>query len=141
MACSAALTENGENGICSPARAGTNPRSHCIDRGAFACGTTGVCDGQGACAVHPNGTTCDEGMSCQAGECVGEPSEPDEPTDCAGKSDGTVCSEGDGCTLGLCRGGACVETHKLDGTRCEARRLHRGPMQARSRGHPSVECG
>jgi hypothetical protein len=46
-------------GTCSPISAGTpDPHGVCADQGAPSCGTSGQCDGAGACAPYPAGTTC-----------------------------------------------------------------------------------
>src|SRR4051812_5889096 len=45
-------------GTCTPATAGTNPRAMCDDQGKASCGTTGVCDGEGACQKYPANTVC-----------------------------------------------------------------------------------
>ena len=139
VACTAELKGWGEDGTCGAVVEGTNPRSLCEDEGAASCGTTGVCDASGNCAVYEDGTSCGDGMSCQAGACVsGSPcfgkSDGTEcgegkvcqagecvaaPADCAEQPDGAICAEGGGCTVGICRDGDCVETYKLDGTRCE----------------------
>lgn len=53
QACVAALT-GADDGQCAPVRAGEDPADAC-DAGP--CGS-GTCDGHGACALEPAGTTC-----------------------------------------------------------------------------------
>lgn len=111
VACTAARKGHGTDGTCEPVAKGTNPREECRDDGAASCGTTGTCDGKGACAVYEDGTDCGDGKVCEAGQCGGG--------FCGEQADGTPCGEADDCTFGLCRDRKCVPIHKLDGTRCE----------------------
>jgi len=111
-------TECGDGMICQSSECVTAPV--CWDQAdGTECGDGKICQA-GACVTapvcwdQPDGTECGDGKICQAGECVAAPS-----SACAEQADGTLCDEGDGCTVGICRDGACVETHRLDGTRCE----------------------
>lgn len=58
MACSAAQKGQGPDGECGLVAAGTDPFNDCSDQGPGSCGTSGACDGNGACAVYPAGTPC-----------------------------------------------------------------------------------
>ncbi|HVU50227.1 MAG TPA: hypothetical protein VHL80_06055 [Polyangia bacterium] len=65
----------GREGTCWPIDAGgLDPHGRCIDQGAASCGTNGRCDGLGACASYPPGTSCSP-ASCtgstltMAGQC------------------------------------------------------------------------
>jgi hypothetical protein len=53
----------GAEGFCMFADVGTNPRGACVDSTPANCGQTGVCDGAGACAIYPAGTSCKD-ASC-----------------------------------------------------------------------------
>ncbi|MBI5542723.1 MAG: hypothetical protein HY901_02465, partial [Deltaproteobacteria bacterium] len=58
QACSAAKKGSGADGVCGPIGVNTDPDSECIDQGAASCGTSGVCDGAGACSRYASGTVC-----------------------------------------------------------------------------------
>lgn len=82
MACTAALKGSGEDGVCAPIAAGTDPLDQCNEVDPpDTCGRDGFCDGAGACReFSPTGTpcaepTCSNGLvnapQCNpAGECV-----------------------------------------------------------------------
>lgn len=55
-------------GTCSAVPSGNmDPRGLCLNQGpANACGTTGFCDGDSACAYYPSTTACGAGASCSA---------------------------------------------------------------------------
>ena len=58
---------NNSAGSCKPVPAGgTDPTGTCQDQGAASCGTTGFCDGAGACALYGASTQC-AGPSCPTG--------------------------------------------------------------------------
>ena len=57
----------GTEGICLPALPGTDPGDRCPTEDATSCGTTGVCDGTGACARYSGNA----GVVCAAEACVG----------------------------------------------------------------------
>jgi hypothetical protein len=106
-ACSAAKKGSGEDGVCGPVAANTDPDDECPTQDKSTCGTSGVCDGQGACARYPANTPCGSaeckdgvasGLLCTAdGKCQQQvkPCEPyfcKDPTACATEIDG--CAEG-----------------------------------------------
>lgn len=102
MACSAAKKGGGTDGVCEPIAAGTDPDDECVARPAASCGTTGVCDGKGACQRYPDGTPCDDGDACTSGEVCAQGA-------CTGKR--RACDPPDACHLpGVCDGqtGECV---------------------------------
>ncbi len=53
----------GTVGTCVNAQLGTDPRDECAVEAASTCGSTGMCDGTGACDKYPAGTVCKE-MGC-----------------------------------------------------------------------------
>jgi hypothetical protein len=57
-ACSAAKTGLGNNGVCGPIQPGSDPDSECPETDPKTCSFTGVCNGQGACAIYPKSTPC-----------------------------------------------------------------------------------
>jgi hypothetical protein len=57
-------------GTCNPVPpGGVDPTRTCADSGAGTCGTTGFCDGGGACATRALGTSCTGGATCVDGVC------------------------------------------------------------------------
>jgi hypothetical protein len=96
MACSAKLKGSGTDGTCGPSAAGTNPGNACVNTGAASCGTTGLCDGNGACATYPDGTGCGAVNECSDGACAKGTCAP------VHKLDGTPC------TGGICVAGGCL---------------------------------
>ena len=132
VACTAALKGSGADGVCGGVVDGTNPRSAC--EGGEVC-QAGVCVAPSACAGQPDGTECGAGKVCENGACV------DAPTECEGQANGTICSIGDGCTMGICQQGSCVETHKLDGTRCEGGICVAGECKADPHVAPTTGAG
>ena len=76
VACSAAKTGAGSNGLCRPVMAGTDPDTECSVDTGNQCGRDGTCDGLGACRLQVTGTTCGS-PSCSnailtpAGKCNG----------------------------------------------------------------------
>jgi MYXO-CTERM domain-containing protein len=68
LACSAAKKGGGADGSCGPLPADTDPDNECPEDPESSCGRTGVCNGQGACQVYPEGTLC--ARSCEVGTAV-----------------------------------------------------------------------
>ena len=66
QACTGAKKGSGLNGICGTIANATDPDNECTDQGALSCGTTGVCNGAGACALYTGGTQCGT-PACGAG--------------------------------------------------------------------------
>jgi len=61
-ACNIVIT----SGTCTMVADGMDPDSECATQAASTCGTSGTCNGAGACALHPAGTSCST-SSCSAG--------------------------------------------------------------------------
>ncbi|HET7541491.1 MAG TPA: FG-GAP repeat protein, partial [Polyangiaceae bacterium] len=62
-ACQSCLAKNkasggGADGVCGSVKAETDPRDSCPESSSGSCGTTGLCDGKGACAIRALGTSC-----------------------------------------------------------------------------------
>jgi hypothetical protein len=84
LACTAELKAEGADGVCGPSPKG-QPDSACKARSQI-CGVTGICDGDGACAVHVDGDSCDdEGAVCKKGKCIGK-----APVGCS--NDASACA-------------------------------------------------
>ena len=158
--CLAALKGSGNDGTCGPVKAGGDPKKACASLPASTCGTTGACDGVGACAVHAKGVECAPGVcngvsATAAGACDGKqtcvvpqpkncaPGYACDAGECAQK-----CDDDDDCdlahgfgrrngTCGVVRGGACEATADcLSGDFCSA-----GLCCDRQCDGPCQECG
>jgi hypothetical protein len=119
-ACTAAKKGAGIDGVCGPVRSGTDPDGDCVDQGAASCGTRGVCDGSGACALYQAGTVC-AAASCEgntltqasqcdgAGNCVGKGSVDCTPGNCGGSICQLVCAVDADCKVvtAYCGAGMC----------------------------------
>jgi len=118
MSC--ALT--GSAGTCtSVSPGGTDPANQCVAQAAATCGTTGFCDGKGACQLYAAGTqcaapTCPMGMTtatlartCNgAGVCQPASTQSCAPFACSGTACVAVCSKDGDCAPGnVCNGGSC----------------------------------
>jgi hypothetical protein len=103
--CLASKKGAGTDGTCGPISAGTDPDNECPNSGATTCGTSGLCDGNGACALYPSGTVCTN-ASC-AGNTLTQ----------QGLCDGNgacVAGAATDCSPGSCSGGTCVKACKVD---------------------------
>ena len=69
-ACSAELT-GAASGVCAAVLRNTDPDDDCEDEGAESCGQTGMCDGDGACAIYGSTTVCGS-AGCSAGTAQSE---------------------------------------------------------------------
>ncbi len=58
MACTSAKQGAGMDGTCGPIQALLDPDTECAAQPTSSCGTTGFCDGAGACQRHASGTIC-----------------------------------------------------------------------------------
>ena len=111
--CQSCLQKNkasngGVDGVCGSVKLDTDPRDSCLDSGADSCGTTGLCDGKGACSVRAPGS------SCTFPACAG-PTSSTLSSACNGsgecKPTATVpCQLGYACVLGNCRSGCFADT-------------------------------
>ena len=59
-------TAPGSFGICVAAATGTDPRDECDNQGAASCGTSGKCNGAGACAFYAGGACGSTTPACNA---------------------------------------------------------------------------
>jgi hypothetical protein len=106
-------------GSCQPVLVGgADPLASCLAMTASTCGTTGVCDGSGACALHPMGTpcaaaSCDPATSMRkaaatcngAGTCGPAVTTSCAPYACAG----AVCKTAPCADVNDCSGGAACD--------------------------------
>jgi len=92
--------------VCLFAQAGTDPGEDC-EPGAAACGTTGLCDGEGACLQQAAGSECAP-ASCAAGVRT-------SPGFCDGRG---LCAPGleHACPSGACEGDLCAAGQADGGT-------------------------
>lgn len=98
--CLAAYTGK-PNGTCASSLATLDPDQECAETASGSCGTTGLCDGAGACATHAAGT------ACASSACV-SPTVAPVTTACDGKgtcaaTSTLTCSVGFQCAAGTCR--------------------------------------
>lgn len=137
MACNV----EGQKGVCVPVPSGgADPAGACKDQKPTSCGANGMCDGFGACAKYPTGTTC-AAESCTAGaytgagvcDGAGTCNRPKEtlcaPYMCNGNSacfgsctTNTQCAGGAVCTNGSCGkkalGAGCTADSECAGGHC-----------------------
>ena len=118
QACSAAKT-GGLNGSCASIPAGTDPDGECATQPAPSCGTTGVCNGAGACARYPASTVCYPATClgdtlanpefCNGtGTCVASGSTSCVPYACAAGACKTACASDTDCAANnFCSAGMC----------------------------------
>jgi hypothetical protein len=117
------------SGTCNPIPMNADPDNECATQMASTCGTTGVCDGNNACAKHPMGTVC-VAQSCMvstqtnADTCDGNGTCNDNGTsDCAPYTCGatgckTACATDTDCSTGnYCSGTTCMPK-KVNGAGC-----------------------
>jgi len=130
MACSHAKTSVAD-GTCAPIVIGTDPDNECAGSDATSCGMTGMCNGAGACALWPAGTTC-AGGTCSAGNatpprtcdgagtCQAATASSCGAYMCGASACQTSCGTTADCASGyFCSGGACVPAETI-GTACTA---------------------
>jgi MYXO-CTERM domain-containing protein len=97
QACTTAKKGTGADGTCGPIGTGLDPDNECATQAPASCGTTGFCDGAGACQRYPTGTACGS-TSCQGNTVKGQI--------CDGNG---TCSSSSGtdCAPYICSTGAC----------------------------------
>lgn len=104
VACAAPLKESlVDSGTCGPALSGLDPHDDCAQSVQSSCGTTGACDGKGACMLYPQGTSC-KTLPAHTNECVIEGSK------------GQICSGN----------GACYPETSPSGVECKPYRCKNG---------------
>ncbi|MDI3291378.1 hypothetical protein [Polyangium sp. 15x6] len=105
VACTAAKKGAGVDGACGPVATGADPDSECAEQGANTCGTTGSCNGAGACAMHAQGTPC-------GAVCVGDAAQSNA---CSGTGTCAAAGASTNCAPYACVAGACNTTCAVDG--------------------------
>lgn len=125
------LNETGEpDGTCAPVAEGRRPpvKIHIESPGCEAqtpssCGTTGTCDGAGACAYYEAGTLCGLDAQCSAVTftpaqvCAGDGSACPEPAPVSCEPY-TVCSVEDGCASTCMDDSDCFEDFVCENAQC-----------------------
>ncbi|MFO0619142.1 MAG: proprotein convertase P-domain-containing protein [Polyangiaceae bacterium] len=107
-ACSAAKKGQGLDGVCEPLGTGSDPDNECATTASTTCGTTGTCDGAGACAFYPAST------QCAPSSCVGSTFSPADSCNGMGacvdsgsmSCNGYICNGVTGTCLSSCLGDA-----------------------------------
>ncbi len=121
LACRADLKESRRaSGTCGPTRQGLDPRDDCATDAPTSCGASGVCDGTGACQLHPQGTACGA-TTCQGGSVSGDICDGQgnctstlvpvscAPYLCLDEACAAPCAGDGDCVSGfICTGGLCV---------------------------------
>jgi len=72
--CSGSFTDavSRKGAGCVPVAAGMDPDGDCVEMAPETCSTTGLCDGKGACAYHPEGVLCGEENGCRGSTAIRE---------------------------------------------------------------------
>jgi Galactose oxidase, central domain/Kelch motif len=118
VACSAKAKGQGADGKCSAVAAGHDFRGDCSAEDPSTCGTTGVCDGNGACAKYPNKSECSPAVcrghqliasECNNAQCAETPTDC-SPYACAGEPPacGSSCKSIQDCADGF----VCTSEHE-----------------------------
>jgi hypothetical protein len=115
--CSGSCTLAAANGTgCVAEQAGADIKNDCATQAPSTCGTTGVCNGAGACLLYAAGTQCGTAFcsgntavgsaSCSGtGSCVAQGSTDCGPYQCSAGTCPTSCSSDASCTaLNYCNG-------------------------------------
>ncbi|HVJ20331.1 MAG TPA: kelch repeat-containing protein [Polyangiaceae bacterium] len=119
-ACSSYKKGYGVNGVCEPIAAGRDPEWECALEDVSTCGSTGACDGSGACTTYADDTVC------QSASCVGTTWTLESK--CSGGAcvpDGVIeCNAGFQCVAGACAtfctdDTACAADHTCDAGSCK----------------------
>jgi|GEM_PF-4619577 len=129
VCCDTACTEKcracnlpGKIGMCSTVLANApDPHKVCVDDKA--CGTSGLCDGNGECAVHPKTKACGAATSCVDGKYT-QTSYCDGAGTCVNEA-AAACPSGSKCADGMCNAKCSVDadcgfnTFYCEGTACK----------------------
>jgi hypothetical protein len=111
QACSAAKKSSGADGVCGPIAAGSDPDNECVASAASSCGTTGFCNGSGACQLYNSATVCAaahcsgniffSAATCNgAGTCATLVGASCGPYVCGASGCPTTCASDSGCSAG-----------------------------------------
>jgi hypothetical protein len=109
-ACSALNKASGDkSGECGAAKEGTNPGAKCVKSLVTTCGSSGLCNATGSCAVYSAGTPCGPSGSttCDGDTVKGQT--------CDGLGTCAIDTIGTPCAPGKCESGACKLTCAADG--------------------------
>jgi hypothetical protein len=101
VACSAAKKGGGTDGTCGPIKAGTDPDNECVAQSASSCGTTGSCNGAGACQLWAAGTIC-QSASCSGSTVLTNAFTCNGSGTCGPPSPATTNCAPNTCVLGSC---------------------------------------
>ena len=128
VACTALQKGGGADGTCGPIAAGSDPDNECANAGAASCGTSGLCDGLGACQLYSSGTICTAascsgttltpaGLCNGTGTCVAGNVTDCSPAQCSAGTCQSTCSvDGDCVSSGYCSSGTCAAKKAVGGS-------------------------
>ena len=113
VACTADKKGAGGDGECGPVVMGADPDDACAAEDAASCGTTGICNGAGACEFYPQGAACP--ASCVDG--AAQPNACNGMGACAPSEAPTVCAPY-ACDAGACKTTCATDTDCAAGNVC-----------------------
>ncbi|MCG5053594.1 MAG: hypothetical protein KA712_11590 [Myxococcales bacterium] len=110
----------GKEGTCSDVPSGQDPLNQCEAKTSSTCGTTGVCDGAGKCAVY------DSGVICAGATCSGDKSKEIGASTCDGAGKcatpaGNTCANDLVCGGSSCKASCAEDADCRNGKKCNAR--------------------
>ncbi len=120
VACTAAAKGAGDDGVCGPVAAGTDPDKQCPMQAQSTCGQAGGCNGAGACSLWPAGTGCGSGSctngvqtapsTCDgSGTCAAGAMTPCAPYPCGATTCDITCATDSDCpATDFCMATSCV---------------------------------
>jgi hypothetical protein len=104
------------SGSCDNVPSNDDPNNDCPATAAATCGTTGDCDGNGACALWAAGTNCGTCKVCDgSGSCVNATDGTNPNASCNG---GRTCCGGVCCNNSCCGSVCCSNSNPCAGSAC-----------------------
>jgi hypothetical protein len=116
-ACSADRKGYGQNGVCQDVKAGLDLDNECDPDAPATCQKSGTCDGKGACAVYPSGTSCGV-TTCTDGKVTGQVCDgqgtctsAQQPVSCFPY---VLCADAQSCAAKCASDNQCAPSHHCD---------------------------
>jgi Galactose oxidase, central domain len=137
-ACAASKKASGADGVCGPSPADDTVDEACDQQELKTCGRSGLCDGQGQCALYPEGMSCtpDGANACKQRICTlvdtgstCSSSSDHEVTDSNGHT--TACKNNFRCAVatGVCLLECTTNVDCVDGFLCDAKGQCQEPLR------------